>query len=50
MSFATQVWIAVTATGERYQFSSGKSGGGAQWAPDSRRLAFTSDRDGKRGE
>ena len=51
MSFATQVWIAVTATGERYQLTSGKkSGGGPQWAPDSRRLAFTSDRDGKRGE
>jgi hypothetical protein len=47
--FATQVWIAVTATGERYQLTSGKkSGGGPQWAPDSRRLAFTSDRDGKR--
>jgi Tol biopolymer transport system component len=47
--FVTQIWIAVAATGERYQLTSGKKGSsGPQWAPDSRRLAFTSDRDGKR--
>src|ERR1035438_7385821 len=47
--FATQIWIAVTATGERYQLTSGKkSSSGPQWAPDAHRLAFTSDRDGKR--
>src|ERR1700735_2490035 len=47
--FISQIWIAVTATGERYQLTSGKKGAaGPQWAPDSRRLAFTSDRDGKR--
>jgi len=47
--FATQIWIAVTASGERYQLTSGKkSSSNPQWAPDSRRLAFTSDRDGKR--
>jgi dipeptidyl aminopeptidase/acylaminoacyl peptidase len=47
--FYTQIWIAVPATGERYQLSSGKkSSSGARWSPDSRRLAFTSDRDGKR--
>jgi dipeptidyl aminopeptidase/acylaminoacyl peptidase len=47
--FVTQIWIAVTATGERYQLTSGKkSSTGPQWSPDSRRLAFTSDRDGKR--
>jgi Tol biopolymer transport system component len=47
--FATQVWIAVAATGEHYQLTSGKkSASGPQWSPDSRRLAFTSDRDGKR--
>jgi dipeptidyl aminopeptidase/acylaminoacyl peptidase len=47
--FVSQIWIAVTATGERYQLTSGKkSSTGAQWSPDSRRLAFTSDRDGKR--
>src|SRR5258708_743358 len=47
--FVTQIWIAVPATGERYQLTSGKkSSGGVVWSPDSRRLAFTSDRDGKR--
>jgi dipeptidyl aminopeptidase/acylaminoacyl peptidase len=47
--FISQIWIAVTATGERYQLTSGKKGStGPQWSPDSRRLAFTSDRDGKR--
>jgi dipeptidyl aminopeptidase/acylaminoacyl peptidase len=47
--FVSQVWIAVPSTGERYQLTSGKkSSGGVTWAPDSRRLAFTSDRDGKR--
>jgi dipeptidyl aminopeptidase/acylaminoacyl peptidase len=47
--FVTQIWIAVAATGERYQLTSGKKGSsGPQWAPDSRRLAFTSERDGKR--
>ena len=47
--FVSQIWIAVTATGERYQLTSGsKSSTGPQWAPDSKRLAFTSDRGGKR--
>jgi dipeptidyl aminopeptidase/acylaminoacyl peptidase len=47
--FATQIWIAVPASGVRYQLTSGKkSSSGPLWAPDSRRLAFTSDRDGKR--
>jgi len=47
--FVTQIWIAVTATGERYQLTSGKKSSNApQWAPDSRRLAFASERDGKR--
>ncbi len=47
--FVSQIWIAVSATGERYQLTSGKKGStGPQWSPDSRRLAFTSDRDGKR--
>ncbi len=47
--FAQQIWIAVTATGERYQLTGGKKcSGGPGWSPDSRRLAFTSDRDGKR--
>ena len=47
--YVTQIWIAVTATGERYQLTSGKkSSSNPQWSPDSRRLAFASDRDGKR--
>lgn len=47
--FVQQIWIAATATGERYQLTSGKkSSTGPQWAPDSRRLAFVSDRGGKR--
>src|SRR5579863_2690207 len=47
--FVSQIWIAVTATGERYRLTSGKkSSSGAQWSPDSKHLAFTSDRDGKR--
>src|SRR5689334_16401078 len=47
--FVQQIWIVQTATGERYQLTSGKKSSSApQWAPDSRRLAFVSDRDGKR--
>lgn len=47
--FETQIWIAVTVTNERYRLTSGKkSSSGAVWAPDSKRLAFTSDREGKR--
>src|SRR6187455_3265299 len=47
--YTQQIWIAQTATGERYQLTSGKkSSNSPQWSPDSRRLAFISDRDGKR--
>lgn len=47
--FVQQIWIAQTATGERYQLTSGKkSSNMPQWSPDSRHLAFLSDRDGKR--
>jgi dipeptidyl aminopeptidase/acylaminoacyl peptidase len=47
--FISQIWVVATATGERYQLTSGKkSSNGAAWAPDSKRLAFISDRDGKR--
>lgn len=47
--FVSQIWIAVTATGQRYRLTSGKkSSTGPQWSPDSKRIAFTSDRDGKR--
>src|SRR5579872_2349300 len=46
--FVAQIWIAVTATGERYQLTSGKkSSSSPRWSPDSRRLAFGSERGGK---
>jgi dipeptidyl aminopeptidase/acylaminoacyl peptidase len=48
-SFDTQIWIAQPATGERYQLTSGKkSSQSPKWSPDSKRIAFASDRDGKR--
>ncbi|HEX6985846.1 MAG TPA: DPP IV N-terminal domain-containing protein, partial [Planctomycetaceae bacterium] len=47
--YTQQIWLAQTATGERYQLTSGKkSSTSPQWAPDSKRLAFVSDRNGKR--
>ncbi len=47
--FISQIWIAVTDSGKRYRLTSGKkSSTGPQWSPDSKRIAFTSDRDGKR--
>src|SRR5260370_22182811 len=47
-AFDTQIWIALTATGDRYQLTSGKkSSQNPHWSPDSKRLAFSSDRDGK---
>ncbi len=47
--FVPQIWIVVTASGERYQLTRGKkSSGNVDWAPDSKRLAFISERDGKR--
>src|SRR6185503_4941655 len=48
-AFETEIWIAVVATGERYQLTNAKKSSAApQWSPDSKRLAFASDRDGKR--
>ena len=47
--FATQIWIAVVRTGEKYQLTSGKkSSQSPKWSPDSSRIGFLSDRDGKR--
>jgi dipeptidyl aminopeptidase/acylaminoacyl peptidase len=47
-SFETQIWMAMTATGERYQLTQAKkSSSNPRWSPDSKRLAFLSDRDGK---
>src|SRR5277367_1196551 len=47
--FVQQIWIADVAAGERYQLtSSKKSSQRPRWSPDSKRLAFASERDGKR--
>jgi dipeptidyl aminopeptidase/acylaminoacyl peptidase len=47
--FVQQVWIADISAGERYQLTSGKkSSQRPRWSPDSKRLAFASERDGKR--
>ena len=46
--FVTQIWIAMTATGERYQLTHNKKASlSPEWSADSKRLAFLSDRDGK---
>lgn len=47
-SFDEQIWIASPATGESYQLTGGKkSSQNPKWSPDSKRIAFKSDRDGK---
>jgi dipeptidyl aminopeptidase/acylaminoacyl peptidase len=47
--FEQQVWVAVVATAEKFQLTSGKkSSSSPRWSPDSKRIAFGSDRDGKR--
>ncbi len=47
-AFETQIWMAMTATGERYQLTHAKkSSSDPRWSPDSKRVAFLSDRDGK---
>ena len=46
-SFDTQIWMVMTATGERYQLTHAKKSSSApRWAPDSKHLAFLSNRDG----
>jgi len=48
-AFETEIWMAVTATGECYRLTNAKkSSTNPQWSPDSKRLAFVSDRDGRR--
>ena len=47
--FVQQLWIAMLSTGERYQLTSGKkSSQSPKWSPDSKRIAFASERDSKR--
>lgn len=48
-SFETEIWIAVVASGEKYQLTNAKkSSSNPTWSPDSKWLAFISDREGKR--
>src|SRR5438128_1138140 len=48
-AFESEIWMVVTATGECYRLTnSKKSSTNPQWSRDSKRLAFISDRDGKR--
>src|SRR6266567_5665515 len=48
-SFDTQIWIHDNTAGENYQLTTGKkSSQSPRWSPDSRRLAFASERDNKR--
>jgi dipeptidyl aminopeptidase/acylaminoacyl peptidase len=48
-AFELEIWISVVATGERYQLTNAKkSSSAAAWSPDGKRIAFISDRDGKR--
>ncbi len=47
-AFVQQIWIVNTATGDQYQLTSGKKNNrDPSWSPDSRRLAFLSERDVK---
>src|ERR1700682_2829453 len=47
--FVQQIWVANVATGDRYQLTSGrKSNQNPVWSPDSKRIAFISERDGKK--
>src|ERR1700712_2361633 len=44
-AFNSQICVADTASNERYQLTFGKkTSGSPRWSPDSRRIAFTSDR------
>jgi Tol biopolymer transport system component len=48
-SFQSELWIAVVASGDRYQLTySKKDSVNPSWSPDSGRIAFLSDRAGKR--
>jgi dipeptidyl aminopeptidase/acylaminoacyl peptidase len=47
--FVQHIWIANVTTGDRYPLTSGKKSSlSPHWSPDSKRIAFVSDRDGKK--
>jgi Tol biopolymer transport system component len=47
-AFENEIWIAVVGTGEKYQLTNAKkSSSNPRWSPDSRHIAFVSDREGK---
>jgi dipeptidyl aminopeptidase/acylaminoacyl peptidase len=48
-AFETEIWISVVETGKAYQLTNAKkSSANPHWSPDSRQIAFVSDREGKR--
>jgi dipeptidyl aminopeptidase/acylaminoacyl peptidase len=50
-AFVSQLWLAETSTGRRFQLTRGeKSSGNPRWSPDGAWLAFTSDRVGDKNQ
>ncbi|MBM3814458.1 MAG: S9 family peptidase [Acidimicrobiia bacterium] len=50
-AMVTQIWVAETATGRRWQLTRAKQGAGqARWSPDGKWLAFTSSREGGKNQ
>ncbi|MCA1640587.1 MAG: S9 family peptidase [Acidobacteria bacterium] len=50
-AFVSQLWLAETSTGRRFQLTRGeKSSGNPRWSPDGAWLAFTSDRAGDKNQ
>ena len=50
-TFVTQLYVAEVATGRNWQLTRGKkSAGQPRWSPDSRWIAFTSDREGGKSQ
>jgi Tol biopolymer transport system component len=48
-TYETEIWLAPVAAGEAHQLTNAaRSSSQPAWSPDSRVLAFVSDRDGKR--